>query len=88
MEQRDGAEQDGPVEVWYADAFHVGHNAYEFKMDCGHGVPEEDAVRVWLRVIASPSNARLLFRLLGTSLLEYADRFGPIDDDAGAVKER
>jgi hypothetical protein len=73
-----------PERVWYANVFDVGQNAYEFKVDCGRdGEGEEEAARVWLRVIASPANARQLFRLLGTSLLEYADRFGPIDDDQG-----
>jgi uncharacterized protein DUF3467 len=88
VEHGDVADRGEPVEVWYADAFDVGHNAYEFKLDCGHGVLEEETVKIWLRVIASPSNARLLFRLLGTSLLEYADRFGPIDENGGVVRER
>ena len=83
MAHDDEAVGRDPQRVWYANVFDVGQNAYEFKVDCGRDGGGEEAARVWLRVIASPSNARQLFRLLGTSLLEYADRFGPIDDDPG-----
>jgi hypothetical protein len=64
---------------WYANSFDVGHNAFEFKVDCGQQGPDE-VMTVYFRVIASPFNARELFRLLGTGLLRYADTFGPIED--------
>ena len=67
------------VDSWYADSFAVGHNAFQFKLDCGHESPSVDATTVYLRVIASPLNARELFRLLGVGLLRYADAYGPID---------
>ena len=35
--------------------------------------------RSYFRVIANPLNARELFRQLGTSLLRYADAYGPIE---------
>jgi len=66
---------------WYATSFDVGHSAFEFTVDCGReSGDEDDMMTVVFRVIASPHNARELFRQLGTSLLRYADRFGPIDD--------
>ncbi len=74
---------------WYATSFDVGHNAFQFTLDCGgdKGV-EDDVMTVVFRVIASPHNARELFRQLGTSLLRYADRFGPIEDaDARPSRE-
>ena len=51
--------------------------------------PASDGViTVVFRVIASPHNARELFRQLGMSLIRYADTFGPIDDgDATPVRE-
>jgi hypothetical protein len=69
---------------WYADSFEVGHNAFEFKVDCGQQGLDGDVVTVYFRVIASPISARELFRLLGMGLLRYADTFGPIDDKGGA----
>lgn len=64
---------------WYADTFQVGHNAFEFKLDCGHDA-EGEVTTVYFRVLTNPSSARELFRLLGAALLQYADAFGPIGD--------
>lgn len=73
------------VERWYANSFAVGHNAFEFNVDCGHDTADAEVMTVYLRVIASPFNARELFRLLGVGLLQYADAFGPIGNgDPGA----
>jgi hypothetical protein len=65
---------------WYASTFDVGHTAFEFKVDCGQ-VRKNDLMTVFFRVIASPRNARELFRQLGVSLVRYTDTFGPIDDN-------
>jgi len=65
---------------WFAESFNVGHNAFEFKVDCGHDEDSGEVRTVYFRVIASPANARELFRQLGLSLLNYADAYGPIDD--------
>jgi hypothetical protein len=73
----------GPVGRWYASSFEVGHNAFEFSVDCG----QDEFMTVFLRIITSPFNARELFRELGMSLLRYSDRFGPIDEN-GAPEER
>ncbi|KGQ19385.1 hypothetical protein LF41_3035 [Lysobacter dokdonensis DS-58] len=67
---------------WYADRFRIGHNAFEFKVDCGHE-KENGMTPVYLRVIANPVNARELFRQLGVGLLRHADRFGRDDDPDG-----
>lgn len=69
---------------WYADRFRIGHNAFEFKVDCGHE-REGEMTTVYFRVIANPANARELFRQLGIGLLRHADRFGRDDgEDAGS----
>lgn len=72
----DGSEA---FDAWYADAFRVGQNAFEFKIDCGHESPEEELMTVYLRIIANPANAQQLFRLLGVALLRYCDTYGLID---------
>ena len=76
-DDRDGRRVAGR---WYATSFDVGHSAFEFTVDCGRENGDDDVMTVVFRVIASPHNARELFRQLGTSLLRYADRFGPIGD--------
>jgi hypothetical protein len=75
----DGPETDDALAGrWYADTFHVGHNAFQFAFDCGH---DDDALAtVYLRVLTNPASARELFRLLGVALLQYADAFGPISE--------
>jgi hypothetical protein len=70
---------------WFAEWFVVGHNAFEFTVDCGRDDVTDEIRTVYFRVLANPLNARELFRQLGTSLLRYADAYGPIgsgDDDA------
>ena len=81
----EGGKDDARIAAqWFADRFHVGQNAFEFRVDCGHDGAESERMTVYMRVITSPVNARELFRLLGAGLLNYADTFGPIDDDPGA----
>jgi hypothetical protein len=78
-----GQDDEDLVGKWYSDRFRVGHNAFEFKVDCGHE-REGGMASVFLRLIASPKNARELFRQLGVGLLRHSDRFGRDDDnDAG-----
>ena len=69
--------------TWYADTFHVGFNALQFKVDCGHDPEprdgeEDEMIKVYFRIIASPLYARQLFTLLGSVLLQYSDTYGPI----------
>lgn len=83
--KRDDSDDDDATRAvvgrWFAESFDVGHNAFEFKLDCGRD--EDGQVHtVYFRVIASPANARELFRQLGLSLLRYADAYGPIDPPA------
>ena len=73
--------------LWYADSFRVGHNAFEFKLDCGHESSEDEVSTVYFRVIANPFNARELFKLLGAGLLRYADTFGAIDENGSGDVE-
>ena len=80
-DEPEDADSRAVVGRWFAECFKVGHNAFEFKVDCGRD--EDGEVRsVYFRVIASPANARELFRQLGLSLLRYADTYGPIDAPA------
>ena len=83
-DDNDNSTQRAVVERWYAESFSVGHNAFQFNVDCGHDSADGEVMTVYLRVIASPFNARELFRLLGVGLLRYADTYGPIDGNGGS----
>jgi len=90
VDSDDGRDERGERPIvgrWYANSFDVGHNAFEFKVDCGQESPDE-VMTVYFRIIASPFNARELFRLLGTGLLRYADAFGPIEEPGNGPRTR
>ena len=80
MADNDDGEDKVLAGSWYADAFDVGYNALQFKVDCGHDhmSGDDEIMKVYVRIIASPIHARELFRRLGAELLRYADTFGPI----------
>jgi hypothetical protein len=77
---REGHDPSAIVGSWFAESFVVGHNALQFRVDCGQG-SEQEVRTVYFRVIADPRNAKELFRQLGLSLLRYADAYGPIDEN-------
>lgn len=72
--------------AWYADRFRVGHNAFQFKVDCGHVDPANEVSAVYFRFITNPFNARELFKLLGVGLLQYADVW--VIDENGAPQTK
>ena len=74
--------------VCTAHTFEVGWNALQFKLDCsGEETPARplrepsEVLKVYRRIIASPTLARELFRLLGAGLISYTDSYGPIPHD-------
>jgi hypothetical protein len=86
---RDDADEDRRLAGrWYASSFEVGHNAFEFKVDCGQDASEDELVTVYFRIITNPFSARELFRLLGVGLLRYADAFGPIESGKAGASSR
>lgn len=89
-EHNDGGVEDLSVldGTWYADRFRVGHNAFEFKIDCGHENAGDQMRTVYFRVVANPLDARELFRLLGVAILRYSDAFGLIDADTAPEHDR
>jgi hypothetical protein len=86
-DEEEGAERT-IIGVWQAHSFEVGHNAFQFKLDCGQDRADgERPMTLYFRILADPSKARQLFRLLGAGLIRYADVFGTIGGDppAGAA---
>ncbi len=70
------------VGVWQAHSFEVGHNAFQFKLDCAQSWADgEKQMTLHFRILADPARARQLFRLLGAGLIHYADLFGPVTGD-------
>ncbi|HEV2963952.1 MAG TPA: DUF3467 domain-containing protein [Candidatus Angelobacter sp.] len=64
----------------YANFFSIGHNHFEFVLECGqfHEGSLEPAVHT--RIVSTPAYAKMLSTLLAESLHRYEIEFGPIPD--------
>jgi hypothetical protein len=60
----------------YANAFNIGHNAFEFVLEFGQQLSEEEEVAMHTRIVTHPIYARALHASLGDSLLRYESEFG------------
>lgn len=69
--------ESGSLEGRYANYFKVGHNAFEFLLDCGQFYPESKEARLHTRIITSPIYAKALLELLRESIDRYEQTFGP-----------
>jgi hypothetical protein len=62
----------------YANAFQVGHNAFEFVLDFGQGYQEGREVQWHTRIVTGPAYARAFFGTLRASLVQYEQAYGTI----------
>jgi hypothetical protein len=67
-----------PLEGRYANAFQIGHNAFEFLLDFGQAFPESESARFHSRIITAPAYAKVLFETLKDSLERYEQNYGDI----------
>ena len=65
----------------YANAFNIGHNAFEFVLEFGQQLSEADRVAVHTSIVTLPIYAQALSRALGDSLERYEAQFGQITAD-------
>ena len=66
------------VEAPYANCFIIGHNAFEFVIDCGQMTGEGTGVRLTARILTNPRSAKSLYQTLQRTLAEYERSFGMI----------
>jgi hypothetical protein len=66
------------LEGRYANAFQVGHNAFEFLFDFGQVPPDSDQARFHTRIITAPAYAKAFFETLKDSLERYEQSYGVI----------
>ena len=76
-----------PLLAQYANWFNIGHNNFEFVLDFGQFHAEELQPLVHTRIVAVPSYAKTLARLLNESLCKFEAEFGPIPDADGEEPE-
>ncbi|MBI5556508.1 MAG: DUF3467 domain-containing protein [Deltaproteobacteria bacterium] len=69
------------IEGRYANHFDVGHNAFEFVIDCGQCFPENlDVVIRHTRIITNPVYAAALLQVLAEGLKSYREKYGEIPE--------
>jgi hypothetical protein len=66
------------VEAHYANCFKIGHNAFEFVIDCGHMTGDGNSVRLTGRILTNPHSAKSLYQTLKQTLEEYEGSYGTI----------
>jgi len=71
-------EKEQPLEGKYSNYFNVGHNAFEFIIDCGQYYPENGDVLCHTRIITSPAYASALFQAMKAALETYSEDYGEI----------
>jgi hypothetical protein len=71
----------GAIEGKYANYFQIGHNAFEFLLDFGQKYSEGKREHFHTRIVTSPSYAKELLKVLGESLEQYEQTFGPTEPD-------
>jgi hypothetical protein len=77
------APQQPSLEGRYANAFQVGHNAFEFVLDFSQQFVGADDALAHTRIVTSPHYAKGLLETLQTSIAQYEREFGRIADVAG-----
>ena len=70
------------LEGRYANAFQVGHNAFEFLLDFGQVAPESGQTHFHTRIITSPVYAKALAATLQESIHHYEQAFGTIPKES------
>jgi len=66
------------LEGRYANYFEVGHNAFEFVLDCGQIYGPEGLPHFHTRLVIVPTHVVELLGLLGRSVAQYESTIGPI----------
>jgi hypothetical protein len=65
---------------WYANAFHVGYNAFEIVLDFGQLFGERQEAQIHSRIVTGPTYAKVLFETLRGSLARYEETYGAIEE--------
>ncbi|MCF6147079.1 MAG: DUF3467 domain-containing protein [Candidatus Kuenenia sp.] len=65
----------------YANAFKIGHNAFEFVIDFGQSCSKNETFHT--RIVSSPYYANVLLKILRESVERYEQTFGAIPGGSG-----
>ncbi len=68
------------VEGRYANCFDIGHNAFEFVIDCGQCYSDTEISCCHTRIITNPVYAEALMEALSEALMKYREKYGEISE--------
>jgi len=71
-------EENKAAEGQYANCFRIGHNAFEFVIDCGLMAGDRPEARLTGRILTNPHSAKSLYQTLQQALDDYEKSFGLI----------
>ena len=72
--------ESGKPEGRYANYFKVGHNAFEFVIDCGQYYAATQAAEFYIRIVTTPAYAKNLLEILEESVQQYERAHGKIEE--------
>lgn len=78
MSQDEEARYSSQLEGRYANTFQIGHNAFEFFIECGQAPLSGEHSTFHTRIITTPAYAKALFETLKDSLEYYEQSYGVI----------
>jgi len=73
--------QNSGLQGRYANSFRIGFNALEFMIDFAQSSTNHQVAEVHTRIIMNPAYARVLLRLLTSSIEQYEQSHGRIAAD-------
>ncbi len=62
----------------YANVFVVSHSSDEFLIDFAVMLPGQTKPRILSRIVLTPKNAKILYRLMEQNIKDYESKFGTI----------
>ena len=66
------------LEAIYANLAIINHSASEIIIDYARLLPNTPTVKIYARILMTPTNAKALHKALGDNLEKYEKRFGEI----------
>lgn len=78
MSQDEETRDANQLEGRYANTFQIGHNAFEFFIECGQMSLSGEQATFHTRIITTPAYAKALFETLKDSLEHYEQNYGVI----------
>lgn len=74
------SEKSSSPDGHYSNYLQVGHNAYEFLLEFGRVLGENEEAELYVCIVTSPGHAKAMLRTLKEAIDAYEQAFGPIID--------